>query len=48
MEKNKEVNKITIKGIGVDSPTDDLNYSNLTVTLNVNNFDDISKDISLD
>ena len=48
MAKNKEVNKITINGISVDSPTDDLNYSNLTVTLNVNNFDDISKDISLD
>ena len=45
--KNYVLN-ITVKGPGVDSPTDDLNYSNLTVTLNVNNFDDISKDISLD
>ena len=45
--KNYVLN-ITVKGLGVDSPTDDLNYSNLTVTLNVNNFDDISKDISLD
>ena len=53
VDKNMLPNKnymlnVTIKGIGVDSPTDDLNYSNLTVTLNVNNFDDISKDISLD
>ena len=39
---------VTIKGIGVDTPTDDLNYSNLTVTLNINNFEDITKDISLD
>ena len=39
---------VTIKGPGVDTPTDDLNYSNLTVTLNVNNFDDVSKDITLD
>lgn len=45
--KNYVIN-VLIKGIGVDSPTYDLNYSNLTVTLNVNNFDDISKDISLD
>ena len=53
VDKNMLPNKnymlnVTIKGVGVDSPTDDLNYSNLTVTLNVNNFDDISKDISLD
>ena len=53
VDKNMLPNKnymlnVTIKGIGVDSPTDDLNYSNLTVTLNINNFDDISKDISLD
>ena len=53
VDKNMLPNKnymlnITIKGVGVDSPTDDLNYSNFTVTLNVNNFDDISKDISLD
>ena len=45
--KNYVLN-VTVKGPGVDTPTDDLNYSNLTVTLNVNNFDDISKDISLD
>ena len=32
---------VTIKGCGVDKPTDDLNYSNLTVTINVNNFDDV-------
>ena len=53
VDKNMLPNKnymlnVTIKGIGVDKPTDDLNYSNLTVTLNVNNFDDVSKDISLD
>lgn len=39
---------VNIKGIGVDNPTDDLNYSNLTVVLNVNNFDDIVKDVSLE
>ena len=53
VDKNMLPNKnyilnVTIKGVGVDKPTDDLNYSNFTVTLNVNNFDDISKDISLD
>ena len=53
VDKNMLPNKnymlnVTIKGIGVDSPTDNLNYSNLTVTLNINNFDDVSKDISLD
>ena len=53
VDKNMLPNKnymlnVTIKGAGVDKPTDDLNYSNLTVTLNVNNFDDVSKDISLD
>jgi hypothetical protein len=45
--KNYVIN-ITLKGIGVDSPTDDLNYSNLTVTMSINNFEDVSKDVSLD
>lgn len=45
--KNYVLN-VTVKGVGVDSPTDDLNYSNLTVTMNINNFDDITKDVSLD
>lgn len=45
--KNYVIN-VTLKGIGVDSPTDDLNYSNLTVTMNINNFEDVSKDVSLD
>ena len=31
-----------------DSPTDDLNYSNLTVIMNINNFDDITKDVLLE
>jgi hypothetical protein len=39
---------ITVKGIGVDQPTDDLNYSNLTVSLNVRSFENMAKDISLD
>ena len=45
--KNYVINVI-LKGMGVDSPTDDLNYSNLTVTMNINNFEDVSKDVSLD
>lgn len=45
--KNYVLN-VTVKGVGVDSPTDDLNYSNLTVTMNINNFDDITKDVSLE
>lgn len=45
--KNYVLN-VTIKGLGVDTPTDDLNYSNLTVTMNINNFDDVTKDVSLD
>lgn len=45
--KNYVIN-VTLKGIGVDSPTDDLNYNNLTVTMNINNFEDVSKDVSLD
>lgn len=53
IDKNVLPNKnyllnVTVKGIGVDSPTDDLNYSNLTVTMNINNFDDVTKDVSLD
>lgn len=45
--KNYVLN-VTVKGPGVDSPTDDLNYSNLTVTMNINNFDDVTKDVSLE
>ena len=45
--KNYVLN-VNIKGIGIDDPTGDLNYSNLTVVLNINNFDDIIKDVSLD
>ena len=45
--KNYVLN-ITVKGVGVDSPTDDLNYSNLTVTMNINNFDDVAKDVTLE
>ena len=45
--KNYVLN-ITVKGPGVDSPTDDLNYSNLTVTMNINNFDDVAKDVTLE
>ena len=45
--KNYVLN-VTIKGPGVDSPTDELNYSNLTVTMNINNFDDVTKDVSLE
>ena len=45
--KNYVLN-ITFKGPGVDSPTDDLNYSNLTVTMNINNFDDVAKDVTLE
>ena len=53
IDKNVLANKnyilnITVKGPGVDSPTDDLNYSNLTVTMNINNFDDVTKDVSLE
>lgn len=53
VDKNMLSNKnygmnITIKGIGVDSPTDELNYSNLTVTMNINSFDTISKDVVFD
>ena len=39
---------ITIKGIGVNKPTDELNYSNLQVNINIKNFTDINKDIQLD
>lgn len=39
---------VSIKGQGVDNPTDDLNYSNLIVTINANNFEDISKDFPMD
>ena len=45
--KNYVLN-ITVKGPGVDSPADDLNYSNLTVTMNINNFEDVAKDVSLE
>ena len=45
--KNYVLN-VTIKGIGVDTPTDDLNYTNLTVNLNVNNFEDNVKDVVLE
>ena len=45
--KNYVLN-VLIKGAGVDSPTQDLNYSNLTVNLNVKDFEDISKNISLE
>lgn len=45
--KNYVIN-VTIKGIGVDKPTDDLNYSNLTVNMTVNNFTDVIKDVVLD
>ena len=53
IDKNVLPNKnyilnVTVKGPGVDSPTDDLNYSNLTVTMNINNFDDVTKDVSLE
>ena len=53
IDKNMMPNKnygmnITIKGIGVDTPTDDLNYSNLIVTMNINPFDTVSKDVVLD
>ena len=39
---------ISVKGVGVDSPTQDLNYSNLTVTVNVKDFENITKDVSLE
>lgn len=45
--KNYVLN-VAVKGIGVDSPTDDLNYSNLTVSMNINNFDEVTKDVSLE
>lgn len=45
--KNYVLN-VLIKGAGVDNPTQDLNYSNLTVNLNVKDFEDISKNISLE
>jgi len=53
IDKNVLPNKnyllnITVKGPGVDSPTDDLNYSNLTVAVNVKDFDNITKDVSLE
>ena len=53
VDKNMLPNKnymlnVTIKGYGVDKPTDDLNYSNLTVTMNINNFDDVAKDVTLE
>ena len=45
--KNYVIN-VLIKGVGVDSPTQDLNYSNLTVNLNVKDFDSVTKDVELD
>lgn len=39
---------ILVKGIGVDDPTKPLDYSNLTVTLNVKDFVDATKDVQLD
>lgn len=45
--KNYVLN-VLIKGSGVDSPTQDLNYSNLTVTVNVKDFESITKDVSLE
>ena len=39
---------VSIKGSGVDNPTDDLNYSNLTVNININAFEDVSKNVLLE
>ena len=45
--KNYVIN-VLIKGCGVDNPTQELNYSNLTVNLNVKDFDSVTKDVELD
>ena len=45
--KNYVLN-VLIKGAGVDNPTQELNYSNLIVNLNVKDFDSVTKDIELD
>ncbi len=39
---------ITLKGLGVDDPNTELNYSNLKVNINVQNFTDINKDVQLE
>lgn len=53
IDKNLLPNKnyilnVTLKGIGVDSPEEELDYANLKVNVNINGFSDTEKDITLE
>ena len=39
---------VSVKGPGIDNPNGDLNYSNLNISINVKDFENQTKDISLD